>query len=61
MTVIEDGIDDIRKWMTANKLKLNEDKTELVAFLPSLQTHKCHIESINIGGVKLENQKVLEM
>ena len=57
MTVIEEGINDISKWMTANKLKLNEDKTELLVILPSHQTHKCYIESINIGGCEVRKSE----
>ena len=47
---IEDCIQDIRLWMTENKLKLNEDKTEFLLITPSRQTHKCNIEKITIGN-----------
>ena len=51
---IEDCIDDVRKWMSINKLKLNEDKTELLVSLPSRQAHKCSITSITIGGCEVQ-------
>ena len=43
-------IDDIRKWMTDSKLKLNEDKTELIVISPTRQKHKVSIDSLTIGG-----------
>lgn len=46
---LEDCIEDIRKWMSANKLKLNDDKSELIIFTPSRQSHKCDIQHIRIG------------
>ena len=44
------------KWMTLNKLKLNKNKTELIVILLSLsiQTHKCSISSLTIGGCDIE-------
>ena len=50
---IEDCAEDIRKWMTVNKLKLNNDKSELMVILPSRQTHKCSIGSIKIGDCEV--------
>jgi hypothetical protein len=35
VTKIQDCIIDIRIWMMENKLKLNEDKTELLLITPS--------------------------
>ena len=46
---MEDCIEDIRRWMNKNKLKLNEDKTEVLVILPSRQSHKTKIESLSIG------------
>ena len=51
--VMEDCINDIRMWMSFNKLKLNDEKTELLIVVPSRQTHKCSIDSINIGGCEV--------
>ncbi len=37
---IEACVADIRTWMRENKLKLNEDKTELIVITPSRQQNK---------------------
>ena len=41
--------------MSSNKLKLNEDKTELLIILLCRQTHKCNIESLSIGGCEIKS------
>jgi hypothetical protein len=46
---MEDCVEDIRKWMAMNKLKLNDDKSELLVITPSRQTHKCNISQIKMG------------
>ena len=50
---IEDCIEDVRQWMTSNKLKLNDEKTELLIILPSRQVHKCNLTSFTIGGCEI--------
>ena len=45
---LEDCIEDIRKWMAINKLKLNDDKSELIVFTPSRQTYKSNIQHIKM-------------
>jgi hypothetical protein len=47
---MEDCIEDIRKWMNTNKLKLNEEKTQVLVILPSRQSHKSTIQALSIGG-----------
>ena len=54
---IEDCIQDIRIWMIQNKLKLNDDKTELLIILPSRQIHKCSISSIQVGETQVQSSK----
>jgi hypothetical protein len=46
---MEDCIEDVRKWMVMNKLKLNDDKSELLVITPSRQTHKCNLNQIKMG------------
>ena len=46
---LESCIYDIRMWMQENKLKLNEDKTELLVITPSRQAEKVSLKSIEIG------------
>ena len=41
-------LNGIRIWMRNNKLKLNEDKTELLNIAPAKQAHKITINSIRI-------------
>ena len=43
---LEACVVDISKWMSENKLQLNEDKTELVVITPSRQAGKVDIESV---------------
>jgi hypothetical protein len=46
---MEACVHDIRTWMQQNKLKLNDDKTELIVITSSRQTHKVSIKTIRIG------------
>ena len=48
MEKMEACVEDIKTWMRQNKLKLNEDKTELVIISPPKQTDKITIDSITI-------------
>ena len=48
---MEDCIDNVKKSMVLNKLKVNEDKTELLIVLPSHHTHKRSTSSISIRGL----------
>jgi hypothetical protein len=51
---MEDCIEDILKWMTTNKLKLNDDKSELIVITPLRQSHKCDIAQILMGDCVVE-------
>ena len=51
--IMENCIDDISKWMSLHKVKLNEEKTVFLIVLPIHQIHKCNIYSINIGGCEV--------
>ena len=42
-------VNDIKRWMTTNYLKLNDDKTELIIIKPTTLSHTS-ITSINING-----------
>jgi hypothetical protein len=46
---MEACINDIRQWMRQNKLKLNEDKSELLILTSPRLAHKVSINSIRIG------------
>ncbi len=47
---LESCIADIRQWMLVNKLKLNDDKTEFLKFLPQSQHEHITPSSIKIGS-----------
>jgi hypothetical protein len=46
---LENCISDIRSWMAKNKLKLNDDKTELLHVSSSWQKHKVNPTELTIG------------
>ena len=50
IAIIEDPVQDIKYWMDAVRLKLNESKTELLYFGSHQQLAKCQHSSINIIG-----------
>ncbi len=54
VTQMEDCIEDIRKWMAINKLKLNYYKSELMIITPSRQSHKCNIKQLTMGDCKVD-------
>jgi len=39
--------------MSANRLKLNSDKTEVMLFGPRRKLDQCSIDSVDLGGVKV--------
>ena len=49
IATIEICINEIRQWMKANFLKLNDDKTEFLLFGSHQQLSKINIEHINVG------------
>ena len=50
---VEACIDEIRTWMAENKLKLNDDKTEVLIVSSDRQKHKVNQQGINIGGYQI--------
>jgi hypothetical protein len=54
---MEACIHDIRIWMKQNKLKLNDDKTELIIIAPARQAHKVTIHSLRIGDCEVAAAK----
>ena len=53
VTASQNCILDIKTWMTANKLKLNDDKTELIVIETRAQLDKISISELSIGHVKV--------
>ena len=46
---MERCIDDVRAWMVSSKLKIYDDKTELILIGSRQMLSKCNIESIQVG------------
>ena len=53
VTAFQDCILDIKTWMTADKLKLNDDKTELIVIGTRAQLDKISISELSIDHVKV--------
>ena len=51
---LETAISEVGKWMTTNKLKLNESKTEFMILGSHKQLQKVNISSIQVGGESIE-------
>ena len=47
--VIQNCVNDVRKWMLVNKLKINDSKTEFLIIGSKHQLSKITIDSIKIG------------
>ena len=50
---LQDCITDIRSWMTADKLKLNDDKTEFMILGTRAQLDKVNVSEIVVGHAKV--------
>ena len=55
---IEQCANDIKSWMSSNKLKLNDDKTEVILFKPP-RAGSINIDKITIGTTKITNSNVV--
>ena len=52
---MEACINDIRKWMLADRLKINDDKTEFLVIGTRQQLAKVNIASINVGTAEVSS------
>ena len=50
---VQNCIKDIRTWMTVDKLKLNEDKTEFIVIGTPAQLNKVRISQLTIGHMQV--------
>ena len=55
VAAMEACINDIRKWMLADRLKINDDKTEFLVIGTRQQLAKVNIDSINVGTVEVSS------
>ena len=51
---MSDCIRDLRDWMTRDRLKLNEDKTEVILIGTRQQLAKVNVTSIAVGDETIE-------
>ena len=56
---LESTISEVSQWMTKNKLKLNESKTEFIIFGTKKQVSKVLQRSITVGGDRIEAKQVV--
>ena len=52
--VIQNCVNDVRKWMLVNKLKINDSKTEFLIIGSKHQLNKITIDSIKIGDSDIQ-------
>ena len=53
ITALQDSISDIRGWMIADSLKLNDDKTEFMIIGTRAQVNKVNVSEIVVGQAKV--------
>ena len=53
ITALQDWITDIRSWMIADRLKLNDDKTEFMIIGTRAQLDKVNVSEIVVGQAKV--------
>ena len=51
---LEECLSNIIKWMADHKLKMNNDKTEVIVYGTKQQLNKLNIKSINVGGTEVK-------
>ena len=59
VTKLEETAVQVKRWMDANKLKMNCSKTEFILFGSRQQMLKCHTTDIEIGGDTVERADVI--
>ena len=60
VTAIQHCVDDIRNWMTNDKLLLNDDKTEFLMIGTKQQLAKVNIDHLIIGGSIIRPKEVVK-
>ena len=59
-TAMKNCIDDVKKWMFANKLKLNDGKTEFLLIGTRQQLAKVHSRTLRFGEITVTCSSVLK-
>ena len=50
---LQNAIDDIKKWMLADKLKLNDGKSEFMIIGTRQQLAKVSVDTLRVGSIQL--------
>ena len=58
--LLENSAITIKSWMDANRLKMNNTKTEFAVFASSAQLKQCHTKSINVNGEDIERSNSIK-
>ena len=59
LCAIQDCVLDIKKWITAHRLKLNDSKTELMIFGSDRFLQKLSVKSISVGNEEIYRASVV--
>ena len=57
---LEATLNDIKKWMDMNRLKMNESKTEFILFGSSRQLQKCNTNTLNVNGTDVSRSDTIK-
>ena len=60
ITAMQNCIDDVKKWMFANKLKLNDGKTEFLLIGTRQQLAKVNSRTLRVGEITVTCSSVLK-
>ena len=60
MNEVEHCMRDIKGWMDANRLKMNNTKTEFILFGSNKQLRKCDTDSINVAGEPVQKTSMIK-
>ena len=60
ITAMQNCIDDVKKWMFANKLKRNDGKTEFLLIGTRQQLAKVHSRTLRVGEITVTCSSVLK-
>ena len=55
---VEHCVEEIDRWMISNKLKLNDDKTELIVFSSKFRPRPC-LSNVQIGSECIEHSNTV--
>ena len=56
---VEDCVTEVRSWMLQNRLKLNDDKTELIVFSPKHYSHLSQSIRVKVGDAMVTPSTVV--